>query len=276
MNIVTKGFPEMQMARQLITPAMASEWLDTVNTANRSLSHHTVTRYASDMASGNWMDTHQNSIAFYRDGTLADGQHRLAAVVKAGVPVAMFIARGLDKSAISAIDQGRTRTMADVMSMSGVLLDGKYSTATCAMMNVIRRAEGRTMGVPTAHEMSRAINRMYDGINFAHGVMSNSQGTIRNSAIRAAIATSYYHCDRRSLERFCDVLCTGMPVTEIDATVIAIRNRILVGKAISGSNGRVDMYKTVLRFIRSHEQGKVLVLAKSGAELVYRTGAFDE
>ena len=265
----------MHMQKINVTPEMAKDWLETANVINRSLSLHTVLRYAADMASGNWKDTHQNVIAFYEDGALADGQHRLAGVVRSGVAVQMFVAFGLQKDAIVGIDQGRPRRMADVMAMSGVLDGGKYLSATVAMMNVIRRAEGYASGVPTANEMAVAIGRMRDAINFSHDALSNSKGRIMNASVRAAIATAFFHCDRVVLGQFSQILCSGMPQSPIDATVITLRNRILLGPPIGGMSSRVDAYKMCLRFIKAYANGKILTMARGGAELAYRTGAFD-
>lgn len=266
----------MQMTKMNVTPEMAKAWLDEVNTANRTISHHTVTRYATDMLEGVWRDTHQNAIAFYNDGALADGQHRLSAVVKAGIPVQMYVAFGLDRSAASAIDQGRARKMSDVMSIMGVLPGGKYQSATVAMMNVIRRAEGYKSGNATTQQMARAIHRMEAGISFAHQCMTTAQGRIQNGAIRAAIATAYYFVDRAAVEKFAAVMCSGIPENELDVTIITLRNRILTGKGMMGGEDRVNTYKMTLRFIRAHSSGKILTMAKFGAELSYRTGAFDE
>lgn len=266
----------MQMTKMNVTPEMAKEWLSETNTANRSLSHHTVSRYATDMISGFWRDTHQNAIAFYEDGALADGQHRLSAVVKAGISVPMYVAFGLERSAANAIDQGRARKMSDVMSIMGVLSDGKYPSATVAMMNVIRTAEGATNGTPTAHQMAAAIERMKDGIDFSHKSLTTARGRIQSAPLRASLATAYYFVDRGSVADFAAVMCSGMPSGDADATVITLRNRLLLGRAMTGAKDRVDVYKMCLRFIRAYSSGKVLTMAKSGIELPFRTGAFDD
>jgi hypothetical protein len=272
----TRNIITMHMSKTVVTPQMAQEWLDGANINNRNLSKATVQRYASDMTSGHWQDTHQNVIAFYADGTLADGQHRLAAIVRSGVSVSMFVAYGLQKTAVEAIDQGRARSMADVMAMSGVLRDGKYPSNVVAMMNVIRYAEGHVSGIPTAHEMARAITRMSDGINFSLDVMTNARGRLQQASVRAALAVAYYGCGRDKLVQFASVLCDGMPTSPGDQTIVTIRNRIVLFETPAGQKARSDFYKMVLRFIKSYESGKILTMAKTGSELVWRSGAFDE
>jgi hypothetical protein len=266
----------MNASKMNVTPEMAKMWLETANVSNRNLSAPTVRKYASDMAAGRWMDTHQNAIAFYEDGILADGQHRLAAIVKSNTAVTMIVAFGLSRNAMIAIDQGRVRSMADVMRLSGIVGSGKYATATVSMMNVIRSAETATNGSASAHEMEKAIHRLRDGIEYSHAALTRSQGRLMSAPSRAAICVGYYTANRDKLDRFADVFCTGMPLGPEDATIITVRNKILMGYGLGGGTERIGAYKMVLKFIKAYNQGRTLSMAKRGAELVYRTGAFDE
>jgi hypothetical protein len=71
------------------------------------------------MLNGNWVLTHQG-IAISKSGKLIDGQHRLAAVVKANVPVEMMVFSGLDDESIFAIDQSRPRSKFDAIKIGGL------------------------------------------------------------------------------------------------------------------------------------------------------------
>jgi hypothetical protein len=96
-----------------VTPALAREWLE-LNEDNRPISQPRVDVYARDMRAGAWQATHQG-LAFDAAGKLADGQHRLWAVVEADVAVRMCVARGVAAGARVAMDQGRARTPADAL-----------------------------------------------------------------------------------------------------------------------------------------------------------------
>lgn len=76
---------ELEGKTVLITPEMAEEFLKH-NTRNRNIRLPYVEELATYMRQGKWDVTHQG-IGFYEDGTLFDGQHRLHAIIKAGVPV---------------------------------------------------------------------------------------------------------------------------------------------------------------------------------------------
>jgi len=100
-----------------VTPATARAWLKK-NTLNRNLRDDTVSKYARDMKEGNWETTHQG-IGFYDDGTLADGQHRLHAVVRADVPVKFVVTHGIPRHAGQVIDQNAPRMTHDAIRIGG-------------------------------------------------------------------------------------------------------------------------------------------------------------
>lgn len=102
---------------QLVTPEMARGILDNNNTSNRRLTQNKVNIYSSDLMEGKWAITHQG-IAFYEDGVLADGQHRLEAIVRTGISAIMLVVCGLDYESAIFIDEGKKRTVADVSDIS--------------------------------------------------------------------------------------------------------------------------------------------------------------
>ncbi len=107
----------MRSRVQTITPARAAEYLAR-NTANRPLARRTVREFAEAMRRGEWRVTHQG-IAFDTEGALVDGQHRLAAVVEADLPVEMTVFTEVPVGAFDVLDTGRRRNAADVLAIEG-------------------------------------------------------------------------------------------------------------------------------------------------------------
>lgn len=97
-----------------VTPEMAARFLE-FNTGNRPLSRGWTTSLARSIINGEWKQTHQ-SIAFSGDianpARLLDGQHRLSAIVKAGRPVEVLVAWGVDEATFSVMDDNKTRNFA--------------------------------------------------------------------------------------------------------------------------------------------------------------------
>lgn len=116
---VTQAIISMVMT---VTPKLAKEWLDRNVENNRTINHNRVKMYAEDMQAGNWKLTHQG-IAFDADGRLIDGQHRLRAVIKAGVAVRMLVMRyryRVAEGALLEMDMGAKRTANNIFRMAGI------------------------------------------------------------------------------------------------------------------------------------------------------------
>jgi hypothetical protein len=102
----------------LVTPELAASWLDQ-NSRNRSLSVPRVNVYALDMRKGTWAYNPQ-PIILTAEGQLLDGQHRLHAVIKSGVPTNFEVVFGAPRETQDVIDRGRTRSVKDTLAFSGV------------------------------------------------------------------------------------------------------------------------------------------------------------
>lgn len=113
----------MKTQTKTITPEWASEILEKHNTRNRKISESVVEGYANDMKCGRWVLTHQG-IALFENGDLADGQHRLAAVVASGKSVEMMVTtdmpdkrNGLGVKTQDVIDGNRPRSVASQLQL---------------------------------------------------------------------------------------------------------------------------------------------------------------
>lgn len=134
---LTTPHPAPWMRWMYITPKIAGILLEDINTGNRKLSEDQGYRYAAIILDGKWQMTHQG-MAVDVEGVLQDGQHRLYGVQLAGdtdpdikVPFPVFV--GMPKDNFKAIDEGRVRSAAQMLSMKGV----GASTTVVAVMRTI-------------------------------------------------------------------------------------------------------------------------------------------
>jgi hypothetical protein len=121
----------------MVTPVKAGEWLE-ANTANRPLSKPVVKAFAEAMRRGEWVVTHQG-IAFDTSGVLVDGQHRLAAIVEADMPVEVTVFTEVSEGAFDVLDTGKRRNAADVLAIEGE----KSATMLAAMVRTVWLYENR-------------------------------------------------------------------------------------------------------------------------------------
>jgi hypothetical protein len=94
----------MKTVQMMVTPDLAREWLKG-NTRNRPVTANAARALADEIKAGRWRTTHQG-IARAEDGTLLDGQHRLLAIVLAGIAVEMLVTFDAPFETMPAIDIG--------------------------------------------------------------------------------------------------------------------------------------------------------------------------
>lgn len=121
---------EMRINEITLTPAHAQELLDTMG-ANRRIADYYVAQMASDIREGRWVDNGETIKTDHR-GRLIDGQHRCAAVVRAGVAIPAILVGNLSERAQGTVDIGRTRTASNTLQIQGV--SSAYQVAAIAKM----------------------------------------------------------------------------------------------------------------------------------------------
>lgn len=123
MNDITKNAKAEFASNNLVSnvldvsPATAARML-AYRGRNRTTSARHIAALVKEMRNGNWK-LNGESIKFAKDGSLLDGQHRLAAIIQANVTVKILVTRGLDPVVFDTMDQGRTRTNTDVIRING-------------------------------------------------------------------------------------------------------------------------------------------------------------
>jgi hypothetical protein len=114
-----------------VTPEVAEAFLKK-NDINRRVKVNPLSRLVRQMQSGQYRLTHQG-VAFDTDGRLADGQHRLKAIVETKRPQWLLVTWNLPTASREVIDTGTTRSTADNYRVAGY---GKISNSVVATLNI--------------------------------------------------------------------------------------------------------------------------------------------
>lgn len=102
-----------------VTPDQARAWLDSANQHNRAVNPRWVAKYARDMEAGNWrLDGMPLRFAGEFE-QLLDGQHRLMAQARTDQTVTYVVVKGLNVESQTTMDQGRGRSLSDVLKLNG-------------------------------------------------------------------------------------------------------------------------------------------------------------
>lgn len=241
---------ELTIETMNITPVIAAAWLGK-NKRNRVLSQPRVSLYAREMRRGNWLDHHQG-IAFYEDGTLADGQHRLAAIVESGKTIKMIVARGVSEDSGLMIDGHQQRKMHQAIKISG-LADwiGKDDVATARMMLLIE-AGNQSKNAKTHLETIEYCNFHREAIEFSMACFPSSKKFLTTAMTKACVAAAYYHEAKPRLMEFSDVIVSGMPSGPHDRAAILLREYLFQsGATAGGGTTRIDTAKRAMRAIKA-------------------------
>lgn len=110
--------PAPWMRQVIIDPALAAAILKR-NIDNRPILPSSVAYYRRLIEAGNWHFTHQGGAQDIR-GVVQDGQHRLLACVEAGQPISMPWWVGMPVENFKAIDEGKNRSIADLLGKDEV------------------------------------------------------------------------------------------------------------------------------------------------------------
>jgi hypothetical protein len=116
--------PQITMVMEDISPEQAEKYLSMNVDHNRAVREMKVVRYAESMTEGHWLAT-SSTIKFDRDGHLIDGQHRLMAIIRAGITVRMAVARNESPASIHVIDTNTPRNGGDSLVFAGLSPRGK-------------------------------------------------------------------------------------------------------------------------------------------------------
>jgi hypothetical protein len=233
-----------------ITPEQAKSWLKNDNVENnRNISSTRVARYALDIAEGKWCISQP---LIFSDGLeLIDGQHGLAAVVKANKPTQFLIIRGVDKNALDVIDTGKPRSTDNIAHLKGVGLS-KDHIACFNGMFLAPGCDNKKLRTLSPIQVIEKAQTVHECLRFAcsgnSGNMAYQDGRLRHSAVNAVVARAYHYENHERLTLFLEGFRTGFITGENDYAAVALRNLYLNFKkstaaVIKGERGfREDVF----------------------------------
>lgn len=127
-----------------ITPELAAE-LIARNHKNRPIRDDDVNTYARDMMAGSW-PVNGETLKIARNDDILDGQHRLLACMRAGVPFRSYIVTGLPPETQDTIDCGIVRTAADQLGLHGEYQPKSLAAITRWAIRWAAGNRGRSIG----------------------------------------------------------------------------------------------------------------------------------
>jgi hypothetical protein len=212
----------------VITPSIAEEWLNKYNTGNRKLRHGVVEKYTSDMKKGKWTRNPQ-PIMFYEDGELADGQHRLWAIVESRKAIEFFVQWGVTRENALNIDTGFGRDIVDNAHIGGYTgYINKRAIAAAIIVHYGKRMQGEGRILSNTERLA-LVQKYEEHLQFMDQAMPGGKKFVCTAPLCAAMARAHMHeGDNSRLIEFGQVLSTGIPKHAIeDRAALALRNYMM-------------------------------------------------
>ncbi len=188
-----------------VTPETARQWLLT-NNFNRAQRPDLVADYVRQIREGRWRRTHQG-IAFSEKGTLLDGQHRLFAVVEAGiaVPMLVFVNEPLENHL--AVDGGKRRTPLDVVRLeirSNAIKAKHISTLKAMIAGVFCKNQNHL----SSQEIVELLRRHFRAVDWTVDMLGKA-ADVGTPVVMGVVARAFGSIPVERLLEFCSMLTTG-------------------------------------------------------------------
>lgn len=228
-----------------VTPEMAKEWLEKYgNPKNRNVSESVIINYSRIMRKGMWR-LNGEALVFEADGMLANGHHRLAATIKAGVAVSFLVVRGVSEDAFATYDCGNRRKAGHVFQMSDIPnANGVASIVSQSIMyraSLARKGSYNTYVRPTTEECLDEYNLHPSLYSFAERKSALATGLIKRST--PGMVFAYAMIDKghskSTVENFAVQLAKGEmlkaddPIYLLRNALIRMKTEKLKGKGVS-------------------------------------------
>lgn len=216
----------MECRVEIITPMKAIEYLQLNKNNYRSCSEKVVNAYAEDMKLGLWK-TNGEPIIFKKNGELADGQHRLFAVIKSHKDVEMLVVRDIDDN-INTFDVGKQRTVNDILKADGLDKSVANATVVGAVNLALKYKRGRNK-LPKQKTVE-VIMKNNDRLKTAYSATIRAKSKLSRKS--GCVLAAFYllnHYDEEELFKFFTVVNTGFPIEYRDCSSAIVLRNFLVG-----------------------------------------------
>ena len=251
----------------LISPRRAEQMLNK-NTQNRKLREGVAEKYAHDMKHGRWTQCIA-PIAIYEDGNIADGQHRLWAIVEAKTPQKFYVIHGVKREDGFNIDNGIPRNIIDNARIAGRTNSEHMTTETVSLARAIEQGDRASANLSFADRMDM-FEKHYAAVQWACRFGAHGR-YLRNAVVNGAIARAWYaEEDKERLAKFGEVLSSGLTDSADDWAAITLRNMLLSDHVMMHTGAAwKDSFKKCQRAIYNFMRRKPLKVLKMQSEECY-------
>ena len=234
---------KVSAAVEFITPEMAETYLS-FNNSNRKISARRVLNYKKDMERGAWM-LNGETITFFENGELKDGQHRLKAIVESNAGQWMIVVRGVKRDAFIH-DRNMNRSMGQILDMAGYAPNLKANVVVGAL-NVLYFCYNNSSNYQrlTDLEVMDIINKNETLLATAHYCVNQGAdySKIKKAGcLAAAFCALFNGMSEEKVKEFCVIANSGFYDSDTKTSAIVL------GKSLDKNKGKSSDYYRQITF----------------------------
>lgn len=240
-----------------ISPDVARRVLESHGNIRR-LSKANTDLFVRQIRNGEWQPEHPTPISFFKDGELANGQHRLTAIVETGITVLARVQFGIPRSVARYIDTDMPRRLHDrVIFMD----DHDVNRMLCEMLNSWSRLKDHTRyGRMSPAEMQEAYSARSKAWNFAARACLPKKRFFSSAVVGIALA-EMWDLDRVKAAEFAmglrDPDTNLQPAKRLQLWLMNDKARLLG----TGAGNKVR-YEVIVHHMRSYLHGYAVQSAR--------------
>lgn len=239
----------------------AAQFLLQMNTNNRFLRVSFVDYLCELIHTGAYIHSHPANIVVSSDSVLMDGQHRLHAIVKAGVtkrkPITVRVETGAKWVVREHMDDGVPRSLEDRVTFFDDHKSNRIAAQIAKCWHTMTTSRSRRITVDEAVEFK---NKHSHAIQWVADIRRCEAGTAQMAVAVAAI--EYYEISKEKAHEFYKDLF--VPAGNIHQSQM-LRDALLKGNRNSGMMGKIEVYKKSIFCMKGHLEKRQIKIVRAGS-----------
>lgn len=251
---------------ETITPAKAKILLNN-NKRNRPINERNLQTLVNAIKQDNFHITGE-SIKVAKNGDLVDGQHRLMAVIKSGMPIKSFVVRGVDNDAFKYLDTGKKRNAADVLGIEGYKNPGRIAAVAMFVINFKRgsylkaanRNKGQGRSIISNADVSGFVFKNKDGLEESIPFGHNKENKLLTGNTLAAFHFIFKGINGGDADDFCWKVAIGDGAK--DTPIFFLRQRLIGDLRSTKKMSRIEKMALICKAWNLFRQNKKVSVLK--------------
>lgn len=262
---------KMTVAIHTFEPSVCKIIFESLNPKNRKFKQIHGEKLTRVMSEGKW-DANGETIKFDQNGNLIDGQHRVYAAWKSGVPLKTVVVYGLEPESQNTIDVGAKRNISDVLTLNGIG-NGSNIGSTC---NWCLRYENRVIGSKiSGYEHVEVLDWLRNNpdtittFNFVSGLNPQKNCGVSESMLAAFLIEAKKAGKEKKAVEFVTQYATGVGI-ELNSGVHRFANFVKVNNRPHNKPRAEIYFAALIRCFNDFYDGRLIKRTFSVADVANR------